>query len=161
MITSRTISSLCNYGNHDIYFTIRQHDIGSDVTMETTSRCWLYDKNDLKSLLSLGINDLCILLSRFVDFHGIWYGWDVIQANLDAIILNAIASTIVKSHHCCVFSCSIECSIKVASLTNRSGNAARPLWHTAILWSDQNSWTYNDSVSHWWNLGIGMLQGFS
>jgi hypothetical protein len=31
-----------------------------------------------------------------VDFHEIWYGDDAIQGDLNAIILNSIASTILK-----------------------------------------------------------------
>jgi hypothetical protein len=59
-------------------------------------------KNHIVALLALGINDLCIFLNCFVHFHGIWEGGDAIQATLDTVIINPIASTIVKSHHCCI-----------------------------------------------------------
>jgi hypothetical protein len=35
-------------------------------------------------------------LSRLLDFHEIWKAGDAIQGDLDAIILNSIASTILK-----------------------------------------------------------------
>jgi hypothetical protein len=35
-------------------------------------------------------------LNRFLDFHEIWYGGDAIQGDLDAVIFNPIASTILK-----------------------------------------------------------------
>jgi hypothetical protein len=55
------------------------------------------------------------ILSRFVDFYGNWQGGDAIQAKLDAIIFNPIASTIVKSHHCCVQCVRKTCSFKHSS----------------------------------------------
>jgi hypothetical protein len=62
------------------------------------------------------------LLSRFVDFHEIWYGGDAIEANLDAIILNPIASTIVKPHHCC-FSVSVNLvSLNIIRILNLSSS---------------------------------------
>jgi hypothetical protein len=35
-------------------------------------------------------------VKHLVDFHGIWYGGDVIQGDLDAVIFNPIALIILK-----------------------------------------------------------------
>jgi hypothetical protein len=70
-----TLGNHGKYGNQAVYFRA---------------------KNNLNVLLALGRNMYGCLLNHLVDFNEIWYGGDAIQRDLNAIILNPIASTFLK-----------------------------------------------------------------
>jgi hypothetical protein len=50
----------------------------------------------IKSPVCLSVCLPLIIFNRLVEFHEIWYGGNVIQGDLDAIIFNPIASIILK-----------------------------------------------------------------
>jgi hypothetical protein len=64
--------------------------------MVTKAYTLLQGRNDIKAWLDLGIKIYGYLLNHLVDVHEIWLGDDAIRGDLDAIISNPIASTILK-----------------------------------------------------------------
>jgi hypothetical protein len=63
-------SNWYNHDNQSMCFTVGQKTKKcSDVTMETTDGSLLSIKNELQTLLTLGIKDLWIYFNRLVDLH--------------------------------------------------------------------------------------------
>jgi hypothetical protein len=68
----------------------------------------LISKKESRFITSPVCLSVCVSsINCMVNFHEIWYGGDVIQGDLDAIIFNPIASNILKwsrfkFHICCL-----------------------------------------------------------